>query len=184
MRIQGDGQGEVGHGSGSINGDLVWIFMGHANHEVGGVFGGGLGRGSAIGHGGDFVGTMDGMAMGEIPCALIDDFAVERFPLGDVLLGTDERKDGAGNDRDIRAADDFHQAKGVLNFFVAPGVAGEHGDAEDIGFWRIYERENRLQIGAAGASGVLIDDDFAFALGADGQSKKDTERQEQGGAVG
>jgi len=75
---------------------------------------------------------MDGVALGVIPSALVDDFAVERFPLGDVLLAVDERKRCPGNDRNVRAADDLQEAQRVLHFFVAPGVAGEDGDAKDF----------------------------------------------------
>ena len=109
--------------------------------------------------------------------------AVERFPLGDVFLGIHERKDGAGNDWDVGAANDFEQAQGVLNFFVAPGVAGNHGDAKHVGIRRIDERENGLHVGAAGPGAVLINDDFAFGLGSSHRCKYAGENKDQDGAA-
>lgn len=65
---------------------------------------------------------MDRMTLGVVPRALINDFAVERFPLSDVLLAVDQRKSGAGQDRNVGAADDLQEAEGVLNLFVPPGM--------------------------------------------------------------
>ena len=76
---------------------------------------------------------MDGVAAGKIPCALIDNLAVKRFPLGDVFLGANQGEDRSGNHRDVRAAYNFHEAQGVLHFFIPPIVAGENGDAKNIG---------------------------------------------------
>ena len=58
----------------------------------------------------------------------------------------------------------------MLDFFVAPGVACDHGDTENVRLGRIDQREQRLHIGAAGAGTILIDYDFAFLLGAERRS--------------
>ncbi len=54
--------------------------------------------------------------------------------------------------------------KRVLHFLVAPGVAGEDSDAKNIRLRRIDKRKNGLHVRAAGARGILIDDDFALRL--------------------
>jgi len=162
--IEGNGQGEVGHRAGGVDGDVVWIFIDHAHEKVCGVFGGGFCGGRAFWHGRDFVGAVDGVTLGIVPCALVDDFAVERFPLGDVLLAVHQREGGAGEDGNVGAADDLEEAQGVLDFFVAPGIAGKDGDAENVSVRRIDERKDGLHVGAAGAGGVLVDDDFALGL--------------------
>ena len=107
---------------------------------------------------------MDGIALRVIPSTLINEFAVKFFPTGDIFASVDERKDGAGDDGNVGASDDFEQAESVKDFFIAPGVTGEDGDAEDFGVWRVDEGEDGLHVGAAGACGVLVDDDFAFGL--------------------
>ena len=107
---------------------------------------------------------MDSVAPGEVPRTLVKHLAVERFPLRDVFLRVDERKNRAGNNRDIGAADDLEQAQGVLHLLVAPGVTGKHGDTQDVRFRRIDQGENGLHVGATGAGAVLIDDDLAFGL--------------------
>ena len=48
-------------------------------------------------------------------------------------LAAHERESCARNDRNVRAADDFHEAQGVLDFFVAPSVTRDDGDSEDFG---------------------------------------------------
>ncbi len=53
----------------------------------------------------------------------------------------------------------------MQDFFVAPSVTGDDGDAENIGVGRLHEGEDGLRVGAAGAGAVLVDDNFAFFLG-------------------
>jgi hypothetical protein len=48
--------------------------------------------------------------------------------------------------------------------FVAPGVAGDHGDAEDLDLGGLQEDHHRHLVGAAGAGAVLIDEDEALAV--------------------
>jgi hypothetical protein len=68
----------------------------------------------------------------------------------------------------------------VLDFFVAPGVTGDYGDAEDVGIGRLHERKDGLRVGAAGAGAVLVDDNFALFLGSErrggGDNGKNQER--------
>src|SRR5580700_5498036 len=165
VRVQSDGQGEVGHGSGSVDGDFVGELMNHPDHEMRSVFRRSLAGGSTFGHRWNFVRTVHGVMAREIPGALVDDLAVKRFPLSDVLLGIDERKNGARNHRNVRAANDFEQTQGVLYFLVPPGVAGEYGDAKNIGLRRIDQSEDGLHVRSTGSGAVLINDHFAFGLG-------------------
>ena len=132
MGIDGLGEREVGERSGGDNGYFVRVFVNHADQEVRGVFIGRFGGGRAFGHRRNFPGAVNGVAGGEIPGALINDLAVHGFPATDVFLGIDEREGGAWHDRNIGAADNFHQAQGVLDFFGEPSVAGDDGDAEDV----------------------------------------------------
>jgi hypothetical protein len=106
-----------------------------------------------------------GVMAREIPGALVDDLAVKRFPLSDVLLGIDEGKNGAWNHWNVRAANDFEQAQGVLHFLVPPSVPAENGYAKDISLRRIDKREDGLHIRSTGPGAVLINDQFAFGLG-------------------
>ena len=151
MRIQSNGKGEIGHRSSRVNGYVVGILMDHADHEMRRVFRGWLCGGSAFGQRRNFVRAVDTVAPGKIPCALVKDLAVERFPLGDVFLGANQRKYRSGNHRDVRAANNFHKPQSVLHFFIPPVVAGENGDAKNIGFRRIDNRKNGLHVGAARA---------------------------------
>ena len=59
----------------------------------------------------------------------------------------------------------LEQAQSVGNFFVAPLVAGDDGDAEDLHLGRLNESQERLHVATARAGTVLIDDYFARLLG-------------------
>src|SRR5487761_555962 len=141
MRVNGDGEGKVGERAAFVNCDLMRIAMDHADHEVRGVFVRGLGGWRAFDEGRNFVWAVS-FAGRPVPGALIHDFAIERFPAGDEFLAVVEREDGAGDDGNVRAADDFEHAQGVGDFFVAPLVAGDDGDAEDVGLRRLNQRED------------------------------------------
>jgi len=80
-------------------------------------------------------------------------------------VGADEGEDGSGDDGDIGAADDFDEAEGAGDFFVAPLVAGDDGDTEDFDLGGLEEDEEGLHVAAAGAGAVLVDDDLAAGLG-------------------
>jgi len=113
---------------------------------------------------------------------LIEDLAVKRFPPGDVFLAVHQGKSRTRNDGNIGAADNFEEAQSVQDFFVAPGVTGGDGDAEDIGVGRLHEGEDGLRVGTAGAGAIFIDDNFAFFLGREGRgggnNGKNQEREE------
>ena len=165
FRIGGLGDGEIGERATFVNGDLVRIFVDHAEQELRDVFGGRFRAGRAFGHGRNFRGAVNGVALGEIPGALISDLAVERLPARDEFLAVDEREGGAGDDGNVGASDNFEQAQSVQDFFVAPGIARDDGDAEDFGVRRLHDGEDGLHVRAAGAGAILVDDDFAFFLG-------------------
>jgi hypothetical protein len=80
------------------------------------------------------------------------------------VVRADEREDGAWEDGDVGASDDFEEAEGAGEFFVAPLVAGDNSDAKDFDFGGLEEDEESLHIAAAGAGAVLVDDDFAAGL--------------------
>ena len=48
------------------------------------------------------------------------------------------------------------------DFGLEPLVAGDDGDAEDFGLRRLDEEKCGLEVGAGGAGGVLVDDEFAL----------------------
>ena len=98
------------------------------------------------------------LSPGAEPC----DFAVEGGLEARLLLVADERKDGAGHDGDVSAADDFEHAEGVLHFLIAPRVAGDDGDAEHVDVGRLQKDHHRHLVGAAGAGAVLVDEDEAL----------------------
>jgi hypothetical protein len=100
-----------------------------------------------------------------IPSAGEGDLAVACLPEESFLASMDERKNGAGEDWNVGAADEFEKAESVGDFFVAPLIAAGDGDAEDLHLGRLNEGEQRLHVAAAGAGAVLIDDNFAGLLG-------------------
>jgi hypothetical protein len=52
----------------------------------------------------------------------------------------------------------------VLHFFVAPGIAGHHGDAEHIRLRGIYDGKHCLHVRATRAGAILIDNHFVLLL--------------------
>jgi len=93
------------------------------------------------------------------------------------VVGADQREDGSGDYADVSAADDFEEAEGAGDFLVAPLVAGDDGDAEDLDFGRLEEDEKGLHVAAAGPGAVLVDDDFVAGLG--GGKGRDEEEGEE-----
>src|ERR1700722_104456 len=108
---------------------------------------------------------MYGMATGIVPRALIDELAVERLPARDKFLAVNQRKSGAGNYRNVGAADNFEQAQSVLDFFVAPRVPGDDGNAENVGLGRLDQRQDGLRASPAGAVAIFVNYDLPFFLG-------------------
>src|SRR5579875_470769 len=99
---------------------------------MGGIFGGGFGVRGAFDERRNEERSVR-FAGREVPSALIDDFAVELLPGGDELRGIIEGENGAGDDGNVGAMNEFQHAKGVSDLFVAPLVSGDDGDAEDPG---------------------------------------------------
>ncbi len=50
------------------------------------------------------------------------------------------------------------------DFFIAPGVSANYGDAEDLGLRRLNQHGDRLHVAAAGSGAVFVDDDLAAGL--------------------
>lgn len=173
VRVDCDGEREIGERASGVDGDLMRVEMNHADHEVRCVFGGGCGVRRAFDERGNFEGAVEFFAASSpVPSALVDDFAVERFPVRDELRGIVEREDGAGDDGNVGASDDFEHAESVGDFFVAPAVSGDDGDAEDLGLRGLDEGEDGLLVGGGGAAGVLVNDDFARGLGGGGKGEE------------
>ena len=78
------------------------------------------------------------------------------------LLVADEREDGAASDGNVRVAGELEHAESVEGLFIAPGVAGDDGDAEDLDLGGLEQGEDGHLIGTAGAGAVLIHKDEAL----------------------
>ena len=61
-------------------------------------------------------------------------------------------KTAPGHDGNIRAADEFQHAQRVSDFFVAPHIAADDGDAESFDFGGLQEDEDGLLVGGGGAA--------------------------------
>ena len=59
-------------------------------------------------------------------------------------------------------AGNFQHAQRVLGLFFDPLVAADSGDAEHVKFVGLEEDQDRLLVTGAGATGVLVDDDFGL----------------------
>ena len=112
-----------------------------------------------------------------IPRALINNFAVNLFPARHLLFRIHEREHGARNHRHIRPADNLEQPQRVQHLFIAPGIAGKHGNAENIRLRRVQNRQHGLHIRPAGPSAVLIDDHLALRLRRGGRREERRERR-------
>ncbi len=79
-----------------------------------------------------------------------------------LLLRAHQGKDSAGNHRHVGSADELEHAQRVLHFLIAPGVAGHHGDAEDLDIRRLQQDHQRHLVRSAGTGAVLVDQDHAL----------------------
>jgi hypothetical protein len=61
--------------------------------------------------------------------------------------------------------DELQHAEGVGDLFGLPGVAGDHGDAEDAALGRLEEDHHGHLVRAARPGAVLIDENQALGLG-------------------
>jgi hypothetical protein len=165
VRIDGEGEGDVGERAGGVDGDLVGMRVDLANEEVSGVLVEGLGGGRAFRQGWDDEGTMVGLHVGVVgeraPGSVPGEGADERALEEGLLLGADEGENGSGDDGDIGAVDEFEHAQGVLDLLRLPRVAGDHGDAEDFDGGGLEQDHHGHLVGAGGAGAVLIDEDEA-----------------------
>ena len=178
LRIDGDGQRDVGQRPGGVDRHLVRMRAHLADEEVRGVFVDRLDGGHALGHGRNLVRPMrlergrrgSGRGLRQhvwtaAPGAQPGHFAVERRLQARLLLGADQRKHCASRHGHVGVAGELQHAQGVQSFFVAPRVAGHHGDAQDLHVGRLQQRQHRHLVRAAGAGAVLIDEDEALLRG-------------------
>ncbi len=179
LRIDAQGEREVGHRAALVDGDLVRIFVHHANQKVRSVFGGRLRGGLAFFRRRDDEGIVIPAA---VPGAGVTGFAVALLPELRLFARADKREDRAGNNGDVAAAHHFKKPQGVDNFFVAPLIAGDNGDAKNFNLRRLNERGKRLHVAAAGPGAVLVDDDLAASLSGgvgNGEDKSEKHRAEK-----
>ena len=106
--------------------------------------------------------------------------AVRLFPEQAFRAGVHERKHRAGQHGHVGAAGDFQQPQRVGNAFVAPHVAADHRDAQQVHGWVLQEQGDRLQVGGRRAARVLVDDDLAPGRPRLEKRAGQPERQESG----
>ena len=99
------------------------------------------------------------------PCAQPSHFAVERRVEARLFLRADQGKHRAPRHGNVGVAGELQHAQGVQGFFVAPCVAGDHGDAQNLHIGRLQQRQHGHLVRAAGAGAVLIDEHQAFLRG-------------------
>src|ERR1035437_4250873 len=126
------------------------------------VLGQRFGLGATLPHRGNLVRAVAGGAL--IPCTHVYDVAVEFLPEFGFLLRPQQGKCGAAHDRHFGAAHQFQQAKGVRHLLITPGVAGDHGDPQDVHIWRLKQDEDGHHVRPTWSGRVLVDDDVAFVL--------------------
>ncbi len=102
------------------------------------------------------------------PCAEPLDLAVERGSQASIFLRANQGEDSAPGHGNVGMAGQFQHAQGVQGLFVAPLVAGDHGDAQHLDVRSLKQRQQGHLVGAAGTSTILIDEDEAFLRRAQG----------------
>ena len=120
LRVQRNGQRQVGHGAALVNRHFVRIFVHHPHQEMRRVFIGWLGGWRPFRqrrHHEWFV------PPALVPGALIRHLAVALLPQSCLLAGAHQRERRAFHNRDIRAAHDLEQPQRVRHFLIAPLVA-------------------------------------------------------------
>ncbi len=127
LRIDRDGQRQVGHGAAFVDRHLVGKLVHLANQEVSRVFVCGLGGGRTFRQGWDDKGFVPPAI---VPGAGKGHFAVTLLPELGFFAPAHQREDSSRHHRNIGAADDFEQAQGVRHFFVAPLVSADDRDAQ------------------------------------------------------
>ncbi len=71
-----------------------------------------------------------------------DDLAVERFAKLRLLLCAHQRENRALGQRNVRVAGQLQHAQGMQRLFIAPGVAGDHRDAQHLNLRRLQQRQH------------------------------------------
>jgi hypothetical protein len=92
--------------------------------------------------------------------ALVVELAELPLPLLRLPRRVEQRHHGARIDGHLGALGDLEEPQCVADFFVAPAVAARHGDAEHVDILRLQQQQDRLEIGARRAEGILVDDDL------------------------
>ena len=173
LRIDRDSQRNVCQRPGGVNRNLMRMRAHLTDEKVSRVFIEWLRGRQTLGHGWNFEGPVrlrfhstGRRCHKPSPCAQPRDFAVERCLHACLLLVADQRKNSATNDGNIGVPGQLQHAQRVQRLFVAPRIAGHHGDSEHLHVWRLKQRKHCHLIGAAGTSAILIDQDQALLSGA------------------
>src|SRR6266446_2600732 len=90
--------------------------------------------------------------------------AIMLLPEFRLFLRSYQRILSSRHNRNVSASDQFEHAQSVSDFRLEPLIPSDHGDAQDFRLRRLNQQQCRLQVGAGGSGGVLIDDDLAFFL--------------------
>ena len=131
-RLEDEGLGDIGERRGAPQRDFAGMRAGLTDDEGGGGFGGGQRGGIALDEIRRVVRVGPLAGAGEVPRAIVDEFAVGFFPRSRGGGRGDERHLGAGDNRDVGAANDFEKAERVMHLLIAPMVARRHTDAENL----------------------------------------------------
>src|ERR1700758_1175370 len=123
------------------------------------IFGRSFRRGLNFGHKRNDVGFVPPAV---VPCARIRNLAVTCLPQLRLVAPANQREDGARDDRDVGASYDLEQTKRVRYFLVAPLIAADDRDSEDLNVRRLNEQRYCLKIASARTGTVLVDDDPAL----------------------
>ena len=92
-----------------------------------------------------------------VPRAQVSLLAVERFGQPRLFLCPDEGKDRSARHGYVGVAGQLQHAQCMQRLLVAPGIAGDDGDAENCHVRSLKQRHDRHLIGAARTGAVLID---------------------------
>jgi len=176
MRIERDGERDVGQGSGGVYGYLMRVGADLPDQEMCRVLGDGFGvrltlsqrrsipgaerccrcrRLDQSGHRGQ---RAQFLAPGTQPRDLAD----QRCHEARLLLRPDQRKHRAERDGYIGAADQLQHPQRVARLVIPPRIAGHDRDPENINVRRLQQCHHRHDVRPARSGGVLIDDDHAL----------------------
>jgi hypothetical protein len=80
------------------------------------------------------------------------------------IASPEEWKGRSTEDRDFGASHDLEQTQRVGDFLIAPLIAADDGDSEEVDLRGLEQHQQRLHVAAAGAGTILIENDFAPLL--------------------